>query len=89
MANEELKAQIQALQKLLESSKVSAEDRNLLGNLMEDMVEIANAKSPVDESHQATLQERLERYAGEFEQRHPTTAGVMRQVADALGKMGV
>ena len=89
MANEELKSHLSELQKQLESSKISARDRNLLGNLMSEMVEIANSEAPPDTHRPVRLQERLERYAGEFEQLHPTMAGVMRQVADTLGKMGI
>ncbi len=89
MSNEELKSRLEELHQQLEASQVNAEDRNLLGHLMSDMVNIAGGEQPGESEGDLTVTERLEQKASEFEQRHPTVAGVMRQIADLLGKMGI
>ena len=35
------------------------------------------------------LSDRIEQQAVEFEQEHPTLAGVLRQIMDTLGRIGV
>jgi len=89
MNNEELKKQIDELHKELEKAQTLApEERDLFGRLMSDMVLIARGQENADTSRE-TLKEKLEHKASDFDSSHPGLAGVIRQVLDALGKMGI
>lgn len=89
MKNEELHSQLQQLHKELEQAKTLAPgDRDVLGNLMSDMVKIAQGEEPAEKPRQS-LREKLEEKESEFEVVHPRLAGVIRQVLDALNRMGI
>ncbi|PCJ91139.1 MAG: hypothetical protein COA46_09335 [Porticoccaceae bacterium] len=89
MNNEELKKQIDELHKELEKAQTLApEERDLFGHLMSDMVLIAQGQNKTDAGRE-TLREKLEHKASDFDSSHPGLAGVIRQVLDALGKMGI
>ena len=55
---------------------------------MSDMVLIAQGQNEADAGRE-TLREKLEHKASDFDSSHPGLAGVIRQVLDALGKMGI
>lgn len=89
MTNEELHGQLQQLHRELEQAKsIAAEDRDMLSHLMSDMVEIAQGKEPEDKP-QHHLRDQLEEKASEFEVDHPRLAAILRQVLDALNRMGI
>ncbi|TNF06283.1 MAG: DUF4404 family protein [Gammaproteobacteria bacterium] len=89
MKNEELHSQLEQLHKELEQAKTLAPaDRDVLGNLMSDMVKIAQGEEPVEKPRQS-LREKLEEKESEFEVEHPRLAGVIRQILDALNRMGI
>ncbi|WP_461518355.1 DUF4404 family protein [Porticoccus sp.] len=89
MTNEELHSQLEQLHKELEQAKtLSPADRDVFGNLMSDMVKIAQGKEQVEKPHHS-LRQRLEEKESEFEVEHPRLAGVIRQVLDALNRMGI
>ena len=48
------------------------------GNLDQEVVEL-----------EQDLSDRIEQQAVEFEQEHPTLSGILRQIIDTLGRMGV
>ncbi|MEZ5530352.1 MAG: DUF4404 family protein [Porticoccaceae bacterium] len=89
MTNEDLQGQLQQLHRELEQAKnVAAEDRDMLSHLMSDMVEIAQGKEPEDKPLHHLL-DQLEERASEFEVDHPRLATTIRQVLDALNRMGI
>ena len=92
MSNEELKARLKDLHHELEQAHtLSLEERDKFGRLMSDMVLIAQGED--EESglpeHNETLREKLEYKASDFDVDHPRLAGVLRQIIDALNKMGI
>lgn len=89
MANEELRDQLTQLHDELEKAKnISREERDVFGNLMSDMVKIAQGSEMPEERH-LTLREKLEQKESEFEIDHPRLAAVIRQILDALNRMGI
>lgn len=89
MTNDDLRSQLAQLHNELEHAKTLApEERDVFGNLMSDMVKIAQG-SEVPEKHRRSLRETLEQKENEFEVDHPRLAGVIRQILDALNRMGI
>lgn len=89
MANEELRTQLAQLHDELEHAKtIAPEERDVFGNLMSDMVKIAQGTEVPEERH-VTLREKLEQKESEFEIDHPRLAGIIRQILDALNRMGI
>lgn len=89
MNNEELKRQVDELHKELEKAQTLApEERDMFGHLMSEMVLIAQGQNKADTDSE-TLREKLEHKASDFDSSHPSLAGVIRQVLEALGKMGI
>lgn len=94
MSNEELKARLEDLHQELEKAhKLSLEERDKFGSLMSDMVLIAQGEGSDKDhdtvGHDATLREKLEHKASDFDVDHPRLAGVLRQIIDVLNKMGI
>ena len=50
---------------------------------------IATDIDNVEADSAADLSERVQEQAVQFEQEHPTLAGVLRQIVDTLGRIGV
>ena len=89
MDSETLKQQLKELHETLEdASHLSTSERDVLGHLMEEMVEIASSGS-VEEQDAEGIVDQLEKQATDFETRHPRLAGVLRQIMDALERMGI
>jgi chromosome segregation ATPase len=89
MNNDELKRQLNELHKELERAHtLGPEEKDRFGSLMSEMVEIAQGEEGAEETKE-TLREKLEHKASDFDAEHPRLAGVLRQVIDALGKMGI
>ena len=89
MSNEELKRQLDELHGELEKANTMApEERDLLGHLMSDIVSISQGTFDTGKPKE-TLREQLEHKASDFDVDHPRVAAVIRQVLDALNKMGV
>ncbi|MCB1669283.1 MAG: DUF4404 family protein [Pseudomonadales bacterium] len=89
MSDNELRNRLQDLHEELErASKLSTEERDVLGSLMTEMVEIAN-EGELASQQPDSLMDQLEEQVNEFENRHPRLAGVLRQIIEALGKMGI
>ncbi|MBG57570.1 MAG: DUF4404 domain-containing protein [Porticoccus sp.] len=87
--NDDLRDQLATLHNELEKAKtLDPEDRDMLGHLMSDMIRIAQGDLE-KEPHHESLREQLERKAGDFDLDHPRLAGVVRQLLDSLGKMGI
>ncbi|GAB3110632.1 DUF4404 family protein [Aestuariicella hydrocarbonica] len=81
-SNEELKAQIEEVRKLMQTA-IDGKQRDLLGNLLANM---GGGQVQAEPSH---LGEQLEEQAVGFESKHPKLARALREVMDTLNKMGV
>mgnify|MGYP003675220995 FL=1 len=89
MTNEELKKHLDELHDELEKAHTMApEERDMFGHLMSEMVQIAQGEGQSEE-HKETLRERLDLKASDFDADYPRLSGVIRQVLEALGKMGI
>jgi hypothetical protein len=86
MTEQKLKSNIQEVHAELErANTMTSQEKDLLGSLMEEIVIHAGAD---DEKKQAVTSE-LDRQATKFEMDYPKIAGLLRQIMDALGKMGI
>jgi len=86
MSEQELKSHIQKVHAELERAHtMTTHERDLLGSLMEDIV--INAAG--DSKKVEVLNSELDRQATSFETNHPRIAGLIRQIMDTLGKMGI
>ncbi len=89
MSNEDLKRQLDELHDELEKAHTLAPiERDRLGQLMSDIVQIAQGEEEPEDSTE-TLREKLEHKASDFDVEYPRLAGVLRQVLDSLSKMGI
>lgn len=83
MAEQQLKQQLQQLHATLaEHPQLDSESQALLQRIAADIDEL-------QPDQQTDLSERVQEQAVRFEQEHPTLAGVLRQIVDTLGRMGV
>lgn len=80
---EQLKQQLQQLHATLaEHPQLDSESQALLQRIAADI----DALQP---DQHADLSAQVQEQAVRFEQEHPTLAGVLRQIVDTLGRMGV
>jgi len=98
MQEDELSDRLRELHyELEEASHLSSDKKDVLGNLMKDIVVLASdeegsSKAADDnpaEKKTGVIMRQLEKQANDFENQHPRLSGVIRQVMDALGKMGI
>ena len=87
MTEKELKASIENVKKLTERA-LESHERDLLGDLMGRIVSSSSGELEPLEDHE-TLHEQLDEQAVTFESRHPTLAKALREVMDALHRMGI
>lgn len=87
MNNDELRQELLQLQNQLKSniSKTAAE-RDMVGHLMTDIVNLANQP---DAETDAQLIDKLEAWQSEYEAEHPQISGIVRQLVDVLQRMGI
>ena len=85
----ELRSRLAGLhEQLAGTPKVDAESRQMLRTLLTDIERVLDKSEPaaaVEPAHR----HRLEEVATRFEADHPSLAGVVRQLVDALGKAGL
>ncbi len=88
MNDRDLRAELKELHDRIEASMHKEPlDRDALSHIMTDLVLLAEGKD--DEIAEADqLKEQLEEKATDFESRHPKTAGVLREIADVLARLG-
>jgi|TARA_B110000211_G_scaffold71455_1_gene82832 hypothetical protein len=72
---------------LQQQSSLDEQSQALLQQVLED-VKLASVSKNEGELDQ-DLSDRIELQAVEFEQAHPTLAGILRQIMDTLGRIGV
>lgn len=83
--HEELKAKLGQLQQnLSEVDQLDDDSRKMLQQVDADIQRLLSGASGEE-----GLSERLEQQAVEFEERHPAVSGIMKDIMDVLGKMGV
>ena len=75
-------------ERLSQSGSIDAESRRLLGALMQDIGR-ALGDTPADNSSVSGQVPRLEALAVRFEADHPALAELLRQLTDALAKLGI
>ncbi len=79
----DLLAQLHA--RLSGATSIDPASRKLLTTLSADIEKTLARSGPAAASHQP----RLEALAVQFEADHPALAGALRQIVDALGKVGI
>jgi hypothetical protein len=77
----------QVHEQLKQQDSIDAESQALLQKVLTD-VNVASGSGSVEDISQ-DLSDRIEQQAVEFEQEHPTLAGILRQIMDTLGRIGV
>lgn len=87
MNTEQIKSTIRTLHERLEGARsIDSETRELLGQLDRDLHRLL-ATEPSEA--EAGFQERLEAMAADFDSRHPQLAAVLRELGDALARVGI
>ena len=89
MSSEQIKTTIRNLhQRLEKAGPIDGETRELLTELDQDLHRLLAAKVEV-EDEEAGFQERLESIAADFDSRHPQLAAILRELGDALARVGI
>ena len=82
---DELKQKLSQLkQSLSDIRELDAESRELLSQLDSDIQAVLSTGDSDD-----SLSGRIEQQAVEFDSQHPSTAAVLRDIIDLLGRMGI
>lgn len=68
--------------------QVDAEGRELLRELTGDIEELVGHEEPAPESR-ASASQRVENAAVRLEADHPRLAGILGEIVDALGRLGI
>lgn len=100
-AQQNLRSSLTALREQLHSTtlpqaEISPEMRTLLEGLMTDIDQVLRSKppgtttpSPTAAQRQKSLVQRLTSAEKQFEETHPTLAGIVGSLLDALSRMGI
>ncbi|GIX30988.1 MAG: hypothetical protein KatS3mg124_1460 [Porticoccaceae bacterium] len=89
MEERQLREELARLHERLEQLlRHEPEERDLLSRLMTDLVRLAQGEAVGPETAQSLRAQVAEKVL-EFEDRHPRLAGLLRELADALGRVGV
>ena len=83
MPQQDLKQQLQQLHETLQQNP------QLDDGSLELLHSIARDIDAMDNSDAADIGERVQEQAIRFEQEHPTLSGILRQIVDTLGRIGV
>lgn len=89
MAKERLRELVDSLHNELErTARLDAEGRNLLRELTGDIEELAGHADPSVDTRDSAA-ERVESAAVRLEAEHPRLAGILGEIVDALGHLGI
>ncbi|UCG71715.1 MAG: DUF4404 family protein [Chromatiales bacterium] len=89
MPKERLRQLVNSLHEELERTpRVDAEGREMLRELTGDIEELVGHDAPSPESRDSATQ-RVETAALRLEAEHPRLAGILGEVMDALGRLGI
>ncbi|MCT7360509.1 DUF4404 family protein [Thalassolituus pacificus] len=83
MPQQDLKQQLQQLHETLQQNP------QLDDGSLELLHSIARDIDAMENSDAADIGERVQEQAIRFEQEHPTLSGILRQIVDTLGRIGV
>lgn len=90
MTEEAFLAHIKRAQAELEAVKsISAEDRDLVGKTLTDIVAHLTEGEELDESAREHIADRLQRQVTELEAEHPALASVLARVVNLLSSIGI
>lgn len=85
MPQETLKQQLQQLHDALQQHpQLDDESQQLLKTIADDIAVQSGAAQPDED-----LTEQVQQQAIRFEQEYPTLSGILRQIVDTLGRIGV
>ncbi|WP_420592330.1 DUF4404 family protein [Bacterioplanoides sp.] len=85
MPQETLKQQLQQLHDALQQHpQLDDESQQLLKTIADDIAGQSGAAQPDED-----LTEQVQQQAIRFEQEYPTLSGILRQIVDTLGRIGV
>ena len=82
MTSDQLRESIAEIKKLMQTA-LDGKEKDLLGDLMEAIIK------PHPHEIDDSIGDQLDSKAVEFESRHPRLAKALRELMDALNKMGV
>ena len=89
MDPEKLKSLVLQLhQELADAESIPSEMEGEISQVVNEMAELLPAKPEPDEENHTAL-EKLEEYALGFDTEHPKLASALRQIATALGNIGI
>lgn len=89
MPKERLRELVSNLHEELERTpQVDAEGRQLLRELTGDIEELVGHEAPPADSRESAT-ERVESAAVRLEAEHPRLAGILGEIVDALGRLGI
>lgn len=74
---------------LTEALRADPKSRDTLNDMMRDIDRLIDKPADTAASSHATLPDRLERVAVQFEAAHPTLAASARRLVDLLGEVGI
>lgn len=88
--SQRLRATIADLERELQAGgEVDAQTRAMLLDAVEEIQAALHNKTAAAATEPQTLSERLTLSAAEFDVSHPTLAGLLRRVVDALAQIGI
>jgi hypothetical protein len=88
--SQRLRATIAELERELRSADVvDADTRAMLQEAVEEIQSALHSNTVAAASEPHTLGERLNQTAADFDVSHPTLAGLLRRVVDALSQIGI
>jgi hypothetical protein len=87
MSNEKIQQLLQSLQKEIQQTEISSETSSLMRELDSDIHNLLDESSPENDS-KAVL-ERARVLEANFATSHPTAERFLREVINALGRMGI
>ena len=89
MSKERLRQLVSSLHDELERTpRVDAEDRDLLRDLTGDIEDLVGHEAPPVDTRDSAA-EQLESAAVRLEAEHPRLAGILGEIVDALGRLGI
>ena len=89
MPKQRLRELVSSLHEELERTpEVDAEGRDLLRGLTGDIEDLVGHDEPPPQSRDSAT-ERVESAALRFEAEHPRVAGILSEIVDALGRLGI
>jgi len=87
MSQKKVKLLLDKLTSELETTKINAETRDMLQTLESDIHVLLDEES--EEDNPASLMETAELLEARFASEHPIAGGFLRELIDALARMGV